>query len=67
MHSGILVSHLKEWNNAICSTMDGHRDDHIKWSEPDTDEHHMTSLIRGIWKKNDTIELTYKTEIDSQT
>ena len=31
-HSGILLSHNKEWNNAICSDMDGPKDDHTKWS-----------------------------------
>ena len=28
----ILLSHKKEWNNAICSNMDGPSDYHIKWS-----------------------------------
>ena len=32
-HNGILLSHKKEWNNAICSNMDGPRDDHTKWSK----------------------------------
>ena len=27
--NGILLSHKKEWNNAICSNMDGPRDYHI--------------------------------------
>ena len=31
------------------------------------DRYHMISLISGILKKEDTNELTYKTEIDSQT
>ena len=26
---------IKEWNNAICSNMDGPRDYHTKWSEAD--------------------------------
>ena len=30
-HKGILLSHKKEWNNAIYSNMDGPRDHHIKW------------------------------------
>ena len=34
-HNGILLSHKKEWNNAICSNMDGPRDYHTKWSKPD--------------------------------
>ena len=30
---GILLSHKKEWNNAICSNMDGPRDYHTKWNK----------------------------------
>ena len=29
-HSEILLSHKEEGNNAICSSMDGPRDDHTK-------------------------------------
>ena len=29
----------KEWNNAICSNMDGPRDDHTKWSKSDKDKY----------------------------
>ena len=32
MYNGILLSHKKEWNNALWSTMNGLRDYHIKWS-----------------------------------
>ena len=32
-YDGILLSHKKEWNNAICSNMDGLRDYHTKWSK----------------------------------
>ena len=35
-------------------------------SQTEKDKYHMISLICGIWK-NDTNELIYKTEIDSQT
>ena len=38
--------------------MNGPRDDHIK------SDKYMTSIIHGIWGKNDTIELIYKTEIE---
>ena len=38
---------------------------HIKWSKSDKDKYHV-SLTCGILK-NDTNELIYKTEIDSQT
>ena len=35
IYNGILLSHKKEWNNAICSDMDGPRDYYTKWSKPD--------------------------------
>ena len=65
IYNGILLSHTKEWNNAICSNMDGPRDYHTKWSKSDKDKYHMISLKRGILK-NDTNEFIYKREIDSQ-
>ena len=36
IYNGILLSHKKEWNNAICSNMHGPRDDHTKWSQTKT-------------------------------
>ena len=36
LYNGILLSHQKEWNNAICSHMDGPREYHTKWSKQDT-------------------------------
>ena len=35
----ILLSHKKEWNNAICSNMDGPRDYHTKWSQGKKDKY----------------------------
>ena len=35
IYNGILLSHKKEWNNAICSNMNGSRDYHTKWSKSD--------------------------------
>ena len=35
VYNAILLSHYKEWNNAICSNMDEPRDYHIKWSKSD--------------------------------
>ena len=35
LYNGILLSHKKEWNYAICSNMDGPRDYHTKWSKSD--------------------------------
>ena len=48
IYNGILLSHKKEWNNAICSNMDGPRDYHTKWSQKEKDKYHMISLICGI-------------------
>ena len=35
LYSGILLSHEKEWDNAIYSNMDGSRDYHTKWNKRD--------------------------------
>ena len=67
IHNGILISHKKGWNNAICRNMDGPRDYHIKWSKPDR-ERQIPYDITFMWNlKYDTNELIDKTEIDSQT
>ena len=34
-YSGIFLSHLKEWNNAIWSNMEAPGDYHTKWSKSD--------------------------------
>ena len=48
VYNGILLSHKKEWNSAICSNMDGPRDYHIKWSKSDKDKCCKLSLICKI-------------------
>ena len=48
IHNGILLSHKKEWNNDICSNVDGLRDYHTKRSKSDKDKYYMISLICGI-------------------
>ena len=63
IYNGILLSHKKEWNNAICSNMDGPRDYHTTWSKLEKDKYHTILLICRIFLKNDTNELIYKTEI----
>ena len=55
----------KEWNNAICSNMDGSRDYHTEWSKSEKDKYHMTLLICRILK-NDTNELIYMIGTGSQ-
>ena len=46
--NGILLSHRKEENNAICSNMGAIRDYHTKWSQKKKDKYHMISLISVI-------------------
>ena len=68
VYSGILLSQKEEWNNAICSNMDGPGDYHTKWSKSDK-ERQISYGISYMWnlKKSHTNELIYKTEIDPQT
>ena len=65
-HTRILLSHKREWNNAICSNMAGPSDLHAKWSKPKTN-----IIWYGLYveskKKKDTNELIHKIEIDPQT
>ena len=57
----------KEWNDVICSNMDGLRDDHTKWSKSDR-KRQISYDITYRWNlKYDTNEPFYETEIDSQT
>ena len=58
----------KEWNNAICSNMDGPRDCHTEWSKSDREREisYDITYLQNL-KRNDTNERIYKTEMDSQT
>ena len=48
LYNGILFSHKKEWNNAICSNMGGPGDYLTKWNKPEKDKYHMIWLMCGI-------------------
>ena len=37
IYNGILLSHVKKWNNAMCSALDGPRDCHTEWSKSDSE------------------------------
>ena len=65
IYSGILLNHEKEWNDAICSSVDECRDYHTKWSKSEENKCHMISLRWNL--KYDTNDLIYETETDSQT
>ena len=63
-HTGILFSHKKEWNNIICSNMDGSKDYHIKWSK--SDKEGQIYDITYVWSlKHNTNE--HKHERETQT
>ena len=67
IYNGILLSHKKEQNNAICSNMDATGDYHTKWSESER-ERQIPHDITYMWNlKYDTNEPIYEAETDSQT
>ena len=59
---GILFSHTKEQNNAICSNMNATRYSHTKWSQKEKDKYHMLEKL-----KYGTNEPISNRETDSQT
>ena len=67
IYNGVLLSHRKEENNAICSNMDVSRDYHTKWSKSER-EGQITYDIIFMWNlKYDTEEPIYETETESHT
>ena len=67
IHNGILLSHKKEQNNAVCNNMDGTRDYHTKWSKSDR-EIQISHYISYLWNvKHGTNEPICEMETDSQT
>ena len=48
--NGILLSHKRERNNAICSNMDRPRDYDTKFKKSGKDKYHMISFMFGIYK-----------------
>ena len=65
IHTGLLLSHKKEWSNAHGSNMDGPRDYHNKWSKSDKDRQILYDIVYMRNLKYDTNELICKTEINS--
>ena len=48
-----------------CCNMDGPRDCHIQWSKTEKEKYHDVPYMWNL-KGNDTNEVIYKTETDSQ-
>ena len=64
IYSEILLTHKKEWINAICSNMDGPRNHHTKWSKSER-KRQMPYDITYMWNlKYDTNELICETETE---
>ena len=59
IHNRILLSHKKEWNNAICGNPNGPRDCHTEWSKPNIIWYYLY-----VESKYDGNELIYQTETD---
>ena len=48
IYNGILLSHKKEWNSAICRDVDGPRECHTEWSKSEKSEYRILMHICGI-------------------
>ena len=52
IYSGILLSHYKEWNNAIWCNIDGLRDCHTEWNKSKKDIWHPSYVVsKKKWYK----------------
>ena len=58
MYNGILLSHIKEWDNDICSNMDTTRDHHTKWNKSDR-EGQISYGITYMWNLKKWCKWTY--------
>ena len=58
MYNGILLSHKKERNNAICSDMDGPKDCHTEWRKSDR-ERQISYDIACMWNLRKWYKQTY--------
>ena len=68
IYNGLLLILKKEWNNVICSNMDGPKECYIERTKSDR-EGETSYGTPYMWnlKRNDTNEFTYKIERDPQT
>ena len=61
----ILLSYKKEWNHAICISMNWPRDNHTKWSKSDR-ESKTSYVINYMWNLKNCTNVIYTTELDPQ-
>ena len=67
LYDGILLKHKKEWNNAICSNLDGPRYYHTNWNKSERARHISYDIIYMWNLKYNINEILCETETDSQT
>ena len=60
LYNRILFSHKKEWNNAICSNMDGSRN-YTKWRKSETGRQ-ISYDITYMWNLKKMIQMNLFTE-----
>ena len=58
-HTHTILARRKEWNNAIFSHMDKHRENHTKSSNSEKDNYHGITYMWNL-KKNDMYDLSTK-------
>ena len=60
IYRGMLPSHEREWNNAICSNMDGPRDYHTKQSKSDRETNTIRSRLyvkSKVWHESEAVKV----------
>ena len=65
-HNRILLNHKEEWNNAICSNMDGPGDYHTKWSKSERERQTPYDITYMENLKYKTNEYILRNRYDSQ-
>ena len=51
IYNGLSLSHIKGWNSAICSNMDGPEDYHTKWRKSDRERQIYYIAYMGTLKE----------------
>ena len=67
VHHGILLSHEKECNNAVCSNINGPKDNQGKCTKSERERQISYDITYRRNVKIDTNELNYRSETDAQT
>ena len=63
IYNGILLSHKKEWNSAICSNLDQPVDYHTKWSKSERERQIQYDITYMCNLKCDTNGPLYETDL----